>query len=132
MIKEYSLKNDGNTYLSQHFQVKEFRCRDGNDCIMIDTQLVNLLEAIRQHYNKAVHINSAYRTSIYNSKIGGSPSSRHLTGQASDIYINDVTPKMLYTYINSIIPNCGGIGLYKTFVHVDTRPTKSRWDYSNK
>lgn len=132
MIKEYSLKNDGNTYLSQHFQVKEFRCKDGNDTIMIDSQLVNLLETIRQHYNKPIYINSAYRTATHNAKIGGSPSSRHLTGQASDIHIQGVTPKELYTYISSIIPNNGGLGLYATFVHVDTRTNKSRWNYSNK
>ena len=39
-IKQYSLKNDGAKQLSPAFRVREFRCRDGTDTILIDEGLV--------------------------------------------------------------------------------------------
>lgn len=35
-IKEYSLKADGSKAVSKNFKVKEFRCKDGSDKILID------------------------------------------------------------------------------------------------
>ena len=57
-IKEYSLAKDGAKSLSPAFKVREFRCRDGSDAIMIDQTLVVLLQAIREHFGKAVTITS--------------------------------------------------------------------------
>ena len=42
-IKQYSLAKDGAKQLSPAFKVREFRCRDGSDAIMIDQTLVVLL-----------------------------------------------------------------------------------------
>ena len=39
-IKQYSLKKDGAKQLSPAFRVREFRCRDGTDTILIDEGLV--------------------------------------------------------------------------------------------
>ena len=60
-IKQYSLAKDGARQLSPAFKVREFRCRDGSDAIMIDQTLVVLLQAIREHFGKAVTITSGYR-----------------------------------------------------------------------
>ena len=35
-IKQYSLAKDGARQLAPGFKVREFRCRDGSDAIMID------------------------------------------------------------------------------------------------
>jgi len=43
----YSLSTDGETKLSTNFKVKEFRCKDGSDLIIVDPALVTLLENIR-------------------------------------------------------------------------------------
>lgn len=61
-IKQYSLAKDGAKQLAPAFKVREFRCRDGSDAIMIDQTLVVLLQAIREHFGKAVTITSGYRT----------------------------------------------------------------------
>ena len=45
MIKEFSLKRDGNLKLSEHFLVREFACKDGSDKILIDTNLIPILES---------------------------------------------------------------------------------------
>ena len=61
-IKQYSLKKDGAKQLSPAFRVREFRCRDGTDTILIDEGLVVLLQCIREHFGKPVTITSGYRT----------------------------------------------------------------------
>ena len=130
-IHEYSLKKQGNANISKHFKVKEFACKDGNDSIMIASELVWTLEKIREHFNKPVIINSAYRTPTHNKAVGGSPSSRHLLGQAVDIRIKGVSPSTVYAFCSSLL-NTGGVGKYDTFTHVDVRKVKSRWDYTKK
>jgi len=135
-VLTYSLKRDGNTYLSKNFKVREFRCKDGSDTILIDTNLVDALQAIRDHFGKAVNINSAYRTASYNKKVGGSSGSQHLYGTAADIYISGVDPLKIAMFVASLpyFQANGGIGLYSRasgvtagFVHVDTRSAYSRW-----
>ena len=121
----YSLSSDGKTYLTDHFKVKEFKCNDGSNKILIDQKLVALLEDLREHFGKPVIITSAYRTTTYNSQIGGATDSYHTKGMAADIYIRGVNPLEIAKYAESI--GCKGIGLYGDFVHVDTRTSKSYW-----
>lgn len=128
VIKAYSRAKEGNVKLSNNFKVNEFRCKDNSDVIFIAPDLVDILQAIRNHYGKAVNINSAYRTPTYNKKVGGATYSQHLYGTAADIRINGVKPKDLAAYIETLMPNYGGIGIYPTFVHVDIRKVKSRWN----
>lgn len=128
MIKAYSKKKNGNEKLSANFKVKEFACKDGSDPIFVDTELVDLLQKIRNHFGRAVNINSAYRTPSYNKKVGGATYSQHLYGTACDIRITGVSPKVVAEYVETLMPNYGGIGIYKNFTHVDVRRTKSRWN----
>lgn len=128
VIKAYSRAREGNVKLSDNFKVNEFRCKDNSDVIFIAPELVVILQKIRDHYGKAVNINSAYRTPTYNKKVGGATYSQHLYGTAADIRINGVKPKDLAAYIETLMPNYGGIGIYPTFVHVDIRKVKSRWN----
>jgi hypothetical protein len=126
-VKTYSRKRDGNSKLSANFQVKEFACQDGSDKILIDTDLVAVLQKIRNHFGKAVTINSAYRSASHNKKIGGVSNSQHTKGTAADIKVSNVAPEEVAKYAEYIMPNKGGIGLYGTFVHVDVRSKRSRW-----
>ena len=119
--------------ISDHFGVWEFKCKDSSRVIVLDKALVELLEIIRLHYNKPLHINSGYRTVQYNATLkNSSPKSQHILGKAADIWLNDVSPKQLYSWLDSSYPNSLGIGIYDTFVHVDVREGKSRWDYRTK
>ena len=126
-VKVYSKAKDGNTKLSANFKVKEFACLDGSDTIFVSDELVKILQKVRNHFGKAVIINSAYRTEAHNKKVGGSAESQHKYGMAADIRINGVSPKTIATYINTLMPNRGGIGVYSSFVHVDVRAKKTRW-----
>ena len=127
IVKVYSKAKDGNTKLSTNFKVKEFACLDGTDTIFVSDELVKVLQKVRDNFGKPVIINSAYRTESHNKKVGGSANSQHKYGMAADIRINGVSPKTIATYINKLMPDRGGIGVYTSFVHIDVRAKKSRW-----
>ena len=126
-IKTYSAKTDGNMMLSSNFCVKEFACHDSSDKVLIDTALVDILQSIRNHFGRAVIINSAFRTPAYNRRVGGVANSEHTKGTAADIVVSDVQPAMVAQYAEYIMPDDGGIGLYNNFVHIDVRRNRSRW-----
>ena len=128
MLKCYSLAKNGVTKLSKDFRVREFRCKNGADPIFIDTALVELLQKIRDHFGAPITINSAYRTPEYNKKIGGSTYSQHQYGKAADIVVKGVKPSDVAAYAEQLMPSYGGVGRYATFVHVDVRDEKSRWN----
>ena len=136
-IKQYSLKKDGAKQLSPAFRVREFRCRDGTDTILIDEGLVVLLQCIREHFGKPVTITSGYRTAAHNAAVGGAKSSQHLLGRAADFYVEGVPVATVAAYAETLLPGRGGIGRYPKdakhpkrmtgWVHIDTRTNKSRW-----
>lgn len=126
-IRAYSKNREGNVKLSANFAVKEFACKDGSDVVLIHPDLVKVLQKIRNHFGKAVIINSAYRTPTYNKKVGGTTYSQHCYGTAADIRINGVTPAGIAAYAETLLPGKGGIGIYSNFVHIDTRKVKARW-----
>lgn len=124
MVKTYN-KGD-RTYLAANFQAKEFDCK-GGECSLtyIDTDLVNYLQKIRDHFGAPVNITSAYRCAAHNKRVGGATNSYHTKGQAADFYINGVDPLEIAKYAESL--GILGIGHYDTFVHIDTRTKKSFW-----
>lgn len=131
-IVEYSLLKDGNVQLSKNFTVREFRCKDGTDKILIDVDFVkDKLQAIREHFQAPVTINSAYRNAIYNKKVGGTSNSYHIKGQAFDIVVKGYTTNEVAKYAQTIGIN--GIIQYNRFVHVDSREDRywSRNDNGN-
>lgn len=112
--------------LSSNFYLREFECKCGK-CkkTVVDAKLVSSLQKIRNHYNKEVIINSGYRCAAHNRAVGGAEFSQHLKGRAADIVVKGVAPKDVAAYAASIGVN--GIGVYKTFTHIDTRANKSYW-----
>lgn len=127
-VRVYSRAKDGARRLSPHFRVREFACADGTDTIFVSDGLVELLEAIRAKVGRAVYINSGYRTEERNRAVGGAAYSRHKYGMAADIHVSGVTPEQVASYAEELMPDHGGIGLYGSFVHVDVRPERSRWN----
>jgi len=114
--------------LSINFSRSEFACKCECGFDTVDIELVKLLENIRAHFNKPVHINSGCRCAEHNAREGGSKNSQHLYGRAADIFMMTIPPVEVAKYIDSKWPNRYGVGIYNSWVHVDTR-TKgpSRW-----
>ena len=127
-VKVYSLAKDGDDNLATNFRVREFRCRDGSDPVFVHESLPKVLQQIRGYFGKPIVISSAFRTASHNKKEGGSTYSRHLYGMAADISIEGVTPLEIAKYADKFLGNAGCVGLYKTFVHIDVRKTKYRFD----
>lgn len=127
-LKAYSVAKDGATYISKNFRVREFRCQDGSDVVFIESDLVDILQKIRDHFGKAVTINSAFRTASHNKKVGGATYSQHLYGTAADIKVSGVAASVVADFAEALMPSTGGVGRYSTFTHVDVRKVKSRWN----
>lgn len=117
--------------LSNNFSSTEFDCKGSGCCrsTLIDDKLVEYLQKIREHFGKPITITSGYRCGTHNSRVGGATGSRHTKGQAADIIVSGVIPAEVAKYAESI--GVLGIGLYSSFVHIDTRDYKSFW-YSDK
>ena len=140
MADVYYLSIDGNAYLSEHFRLREFACKDGQDFVAVEPKLVALLENIRRHCDgEAVHINSAFRTASYNRTLSNSAEhSQHLYGRAADIWVGHYdkqrrpvrtkTPAQVAAIAEMYLGASGGIGIYSTFTHIDTRSGSARWN----
>lgn len=114
--------------ISKNFKLREFECKDGNHQVMIHAELLSKLQTLRDKVGSSIVINSGYRTPEYNNKIGGVNESFHTKGMAVDIQIpKGYTVDSLAVLAKSV--GFRGIGKYKTFLHVDVRPTLTQWDY---
>lgn len=59
----------------------------------------NVLQPIRDHYQRGVKVNSGYRSPEVNAKVGGSKTSDHCQGKAADIEIPGVANADLAQWI---------------------------------
>ena len=126
-VEAYSRAKDGAVALTPHFRVWEFACHDGTDTVFVSRELAQVLEAIRVHFDRPVVVSSGYRTEAHNAAKGGAAYSRHKYGMAADIRIYGVSPVDIAAYAETLLKGRGGIGIYKSFCHVDVRETRSRW-----
>ena len=130
MIKPY--EKGRSDRLSKNFKLSEFSCNGKGCCVetLVDTDLVEILQKIRDNFNKPLHIFSAYRCKKHNRTLGSGDKSQHVLGKAADIEIKGITPREIAIFAESI--GVKGIGLYETskdghFVHIDTRTKKAFW-----
>lgn len=120
--------------LSPHFEVREFlspgratipagyRAELRQLCLMY-------LEPLRERWGP-VRIHSGFRTAMHNEQVGGAPLSRHLNlagaaGAAADLSCRRGRPIDWYRTLDAL--HIGGLGLYVTHVHADTRRGRARW-----
>lgn len=123
-VHSYTVSNNGNDYVSENFQVKEFACHDGTDFLQIDLELIPILQRFRQYVECPVIINSAFRTKSYNEQVGGASNSFHLYGRAFDVdfshdYNYLTSPSKMADFFNTLKVN--GIIKYDWGNHIDTR-----------
>jgi uncharacterized protein YcbK (DUF882 family) len=120
--------------LTEHFDSREFRSRDGAGVPLGHARELrdlcrDYLEPLREVYGP-VTIVSGYRTATHNARVGGASESRHLAvpgrrGAAADIVCRRGSPREWYRWLDA--RGVGGLGFYPTFVHVDNRSGRARW-----
>jgi len=59
----------------------------------------NILQPVRDYFDRPVTINSGYRNHILNKKIGGALSSQHVLGEAADVEISGISNDLLWNFI---------------------------------
>lgn len=119
--------------ISEHFTTEEFECRDGCGQCIIEPELVEQLEMIRNFFDKPVILypdHCVNRCKEHNEKIGGVKNSQHLKGMAADFHVqgvgmNTLHLDMIKLYNEGKIRN---LGLYGWGCHIDIRKDKHIWD----
>ncbi len=118
-----------------YFDTKEFESKDGQPSpyeTVVRRELIVRLNAIRSRFGKPIIVNSGYRSPEHNANVGGVKNSTHIQGIAADIRPqNKEDLKELRKIADELNPH-GGVGFYDSFVHVDVRGEKARWDKRTK
>lgn len=104
----------------------EFRCKCKNEhcrATIISPQLLKAYESFRTFLDVPLKINSGYRCSHHNFKVGGKPLSRHALGEAVDISLANILEVWNIDRVKYIATESGFkyIQVYPTFVHLDVR-----------
>jgi uncharacterized protein YcbK (DUF882 family) len=128
-IRQY--KKGHRVQLTKNFWSTEFDSKGGyadETYTIIDLDHVEKLQKLRDVVGKSIRITSAYRSPTHNKKVGGATKSRHLKGDATDIQIQGMTSQEIADLAEEL--DFKGIGIYNTFVHLDSRDgRKARWDF---
>ena len=118
--------------LSKNFTRKDFKCPCGCTRQMVDSELVEKLQAIRDKLGKAIKVTSGYRCITHNASktVGGSPNSKHRYGMAADWrMVNRSINPVALGIIAAQYFKAVGIYWYDgcAIVHTDTRDAKATW-----
>ncbi len=130
MVKEFV--KGTKVKLSTNFSSDEWDCSCKNDdCkkTLIEMDHVAALQELRTKWGKSVSIHSGFRCVKHNKAEGGATKSRHLVSDATDIVVAGMTPEEVAKDCEAVF---NGIGRYDFFTHVDSRPTKARWNFRTK
>jgi len=143
--------------LSEHFSKHEFACPCGCGFDVPQKYHVRHLEILRDMVcermgkdwpvvlTTAMGKSGGNRCKVWNKRAGGAAGSRHMHGDASDIYVPGMTPKELARLCEKVgrikgnprlVDGFGGIGVGSHVVHVDSRPrkpdgTRAHWTYGD-
>ena len=159
-------RNNQDVFVSPHFQIKQFICKQQPDhwpkYILIRPKILLKLELLLGKLHAAgietntLFLMSGYRTPYYNASIGNGKYSRHIYGDATDVFVdvnNDgviddlngdkkasmLDAEVIYKIVDAFDKDpkykfmLGGLGKYKKTnshtwnVHLDTRGYKARW-----
>lgn len=114
--------------ISKDFKESEFTCRCGCGESEMDPEFIFMLQKLRDLYQKPITIVSGRRCKKHNKEVGGVDGSAHLTGIGADI--KALTGEEKYDLCKlAFLVGFSGVGIGKTFVHVDTKRNRRVWTY---
>ena len=121
--------------MSKYFD-SEIPCHCGCGENNVDNELMLRLDAMREDYGEPIVANSICRCRDHNRKVGGSPTSSHISDvlhkcQAADLKFPwEVTQR--YKFLKSAMKMFSRIGVGKEFIHVDVdylKAVPAQWGY---
>ena len=112
--------------ISKNFNRSEFECQCG-ECGLdtVDAELLEMLQHLRDKFGP-LNITSGHRCEDHNNAIKGKKNSYHLQGRAADFQPLESDIIEVANYIESLDWK-HGLGVYNSFIHIDTRSYKARW-----
>jgi len=87
---------------------------------------LDALQSLRASLGRPLIINSAHRCRLWNAAVGGAPRSMHKS-IAVDISLSGHDRFSMLAAAEAL--GFTGIGLAKTFIHLDRRSVPARWYY---
>lgn len=114
--------------LSENFSRKEFACHCGCGMDTVDSELITVLQDLRDEFGRPIKILSGNRCPLRNIEVKGSRHSQHMKSKAADIILDGISQEEVYFYLTGRYPTKYGIGIYREWVHIDVRADKARWD----
>ena len=92
---------------------------------------LRIVEKLRERVGRPIVILSSYRSPAYNAACPGAASgSFHQQFRALDIAVSGKSPREIFELLSKwrdMGHFKGGLGLYSTFVHIDTRGSNATW-----
>ncbi len=114
-----------------HFSMAELACRcGGRFCAGMyhhDPAFLDALERMRATVGRPLVINSGHRCAQWNAAVGGAPMSMHKVAIAADISVVGHGRGRLLRAARAA--GFTGIGLARSFIHVDLRAQPAGWIY---
>lgn len=106
----------------KHFTLEEFACPCCGQ-IKMAGELLEMLDKARDISCTSYEVTSGFRCTRHNAAVGGSATSSHLHGFATDIKV--MTDRQREALLKGMI-NAGfrRIGIGRTFIHMDIDPAK--------
>jgi uncharacterized protein YcbK (DUF882 family) len=93
----------------------------------MQAKLIYALQTLRDLVGEPIRIVSGYRCLRHNTNVGGAKRSYHMKGMAADIVIAKLTIPEMRDAVEQIDAfKHGGIGCYRSWIHVDIGPER-RW-----
>ena len=113
-----------------NFTPRELACRCGGrfcaGAYWHDTDFLDALEALRAMMGRPLVVNSGHRCEGWNAAVGGAAQSMHLT-IAVDLALAGHDRFALLNAAEQL--GFTGVGLAKSFIHLDRRAVPARWYY---
>lgn len=117
----------GGTYIPEALERFNWVARDWrhNDPTSMDPKLLDIVWAIQTMLGTTAPymISSGYRNPASNATVGGARQSYHMRGKALDLQTSEKPPSALQGAGKAL--KKGGVGVYRTFTHVDSGPVRS-------
>ena len=113
----------------KYFKLEEFNCTHTNKNEM-DDEFLEKLDKLRELCGFPFKITSGYRDETHPNEVKKEVPGTHNQGIAADIAVSNGTERMTIVKM-AVVLKFNGIGVAKTFVHVDTRTTTPvLWTYA--